>query len=54
MAKLIYENDAGHQVTFEMSEDFAKRLNTDLGIKAWAEVVNVLQKEIIEQSQGTE
>ena len=51
MAKLIYENDAGHQVTFEMAEGFAKRLNTELGIKAWDEVIQVLKTEIIEQGE---
>lgn len=52
MAKLIYEHDNGHQVTFEIAESFAKTLETEVGVNVWNEFMNVLKTEIIEGTQG--
>lgn len=47
MAKLIYEHDNGHQVTFEIAEDFAKTLETEVGINVWNEFMQVLKTEVL-------
>lgn len=51
MAKLIYENDNGQQVTFEVAEDLAKTLETDLGVMVWNEFMQVLKEEIVAQGK---
>lgn len=52
MAKLIYEHDNGHQVTFEIATNIAETLNSELGIVVWDEFMKVLKTEILAQPQG--
>ena len=52
MAKLIYENDAGHQVTFEIAEDFAKTLESEVGINVWNVFTDILKTEMLARPQG--
>ena len=47
MAKLIYENDSGHQVTFEIADGFARTLKSELGVVVWDEFMQVLKNEMI-------
>lgn len=47
MAKLIYEQDNGRQVTFEIAEDFAKTLETEVGINVWNEFMQVPKTEVL-------
>jgi len=54
MAKMIYENDAGHQVTFEIATDFAKTLESEVGVNVWNVFTDILKTEIIAQSQETD
>lgn len=52
MAKLIYEHDNGHQVTFEIEKSFADTLESEVGIVVWDEFMKVLKTEILSQPQG--
>lgn len=47
MAKLIFEHDNGHQVTFEIASDIAETLNSELGVVVWDEFMQVLKKEML-------
>lgn len=51
MAKLIYENDAGHQVTFEIAERFAKTLESEVGINVWNVFTDILKTEMLATPQ---
>jgi hypothetical protein len=47
MAKLIYETDAGHQVTVSLAESLITELEELHQIDAWAEILHVLKQEIL-------
>ncbi len=52
MAKLIYEHDNGHQVTFEIATSFAETLNSELGVNVWNEFMQILKTEILAHPTG--
>lgn len=47
MAKLIYENDAGNQISFSIAESLITELEELHQVDAWQEILNLLKAEII-------
>ena len=50
MAKLIYEDDHGHQTSFEISPEAFGDLESLFGINAWDEIFKAF-KTVIDESQ---
>jgi len=50
MAKLIYEDDQGHQTTFEISQEALTDMDSLYGVSAWDEVFKAF-KIVIEENQ---
>ena len=53
MAKLIYEDDAGHQTSFEISHETLRDMQHIYGVDAWDEVLKAF-KIVIEETQYKE
>jgi hypothetical protein len=53
MAKLIYEDDQGHQTTFEIEQETLADMQDIYGINAWDEILKAF-KVVIEENQFKE
>lgn len=50
MAKLIYEDDLGHQTSFEITQEARQDLESLFGVNAWDEIFKAF-KTVIDESQ---